>query len=279
MRIGVRAHDVGGVLPAEQLASCVSQKGFCSVQLTLDDALQGFSYQPGCLNTGLAYHVAQAFRQEQVQIAVFSCYINPVHPDLAERRKQLSKFKEYVRFARDFDCGIVATETGSIGKCGAYDPRNHGEEAFHCFLESLREMVAEAEKFGVKVCIEGVEKFVIHDPKSIRRMLDSVPSNNLQILFDPVNLLSPQNYSDCAALIEESLALFGDRIAVFHAKDFIVEDGELRRVPIGEGFVDFTPILRYIKNRKPYVNVIVEEYWPEGATASLRYLQETYARL
>ena len=273
MRIGVRAHDIDGVQPAERLATAVAKNGFCSVQLTLDDALEGFSYRPGCLNTGLAYHVEEAFRREGVQIAVFSCYINPVHPDPGQRRLEIAKFREYVRFARDFGCGLVATETGSCRTDGAYDPWNHSEEGFNCFLESLREMVSEAERFGVQVCIEGVERFVVHDPKSIRRMLDCMPTNNLQILFDPVNLLSPRNYTDRMALVEESLALFGERIAAFHAKDFVIRDGRMERVPIGEGLMDFRPILRYIREQKPYVNVIVEEYWPAGAVASLHYLQ------
>lgn len=279
MRVGVRAQDLRGRLPAEELAACVSQNGFNSVQLTLDDALKGFVYRPGILNTGLAYHVAQAFRQERVQTAVFSCYINPVHPDPEQRQFQIAKFKEFVRFARDFDCGIVATETGSIRPDGAYDPWNHSEEAFQCLLESLREMVAEAEKFGITVCVEGVDRLVIHDVQSFRRMLNALPSDNLQILFDPVNLLNAQNYTSAAAVIEEALSSFGERIAVFHMKDFVVENGMLRRVPIGEGVMDFLPLLRYIKENKPYVNVIVEEYWPEGAVKSLQYLKDTYAKL
>ena len=140
-------------------------------------------------------------------------------------------------------------------------------------------MVAEAEKFGITVCVEGVDRLVIHDVQSFRRMLNALPSDNLQILFDPVNLLNAQNYTSAAAVIEEALSSFGERIAVFHMKDFVVENGMLRRVPIGEGVMDFLPLLRYIKENKPYVNVIVEEYWPEGAVKSLQYLKDTYAKL
>ena len=279
MKIGVRAHDIGGVLPAEALAQTAAAHGFDSVQLTLDDALEGFVYEPGCLQKPLAERVSKAFAGAGVEIAVFSCYINPVHPDLIVRRAQIDKFREFVRNAAAFGARIVATETGSRNPDGSFTSWNHSEEAFSCFLESLREMVAEAERFGVTVCIEGVERFVIHDPQSLRQMLNSVSSPNLQILFDPVNLLSIENYTRREEIIAESLALFGDRIVVFHAKDFVVENGTFRRVPIGEGCMDFRPVLQYIWEHAPQSNVIVEEYWPEGAVQSAAWLREQYKLL
>ena len=90
---------------------------------------------PGRLNPGLAGYIGEALRQRGVQIAVLSCYINLIHPDPRERRKQIELFKEHLRFVRDFGCGIVATETGSLNPDWA----------------GLEEMVAEAERFGVLV--------------------------------------------------------------------------------------------------------------------------------
>jgi hypothetical protein len=55
-------------------------------------------------------------------------------------------------------------------------------------------------------------------------MLDTVASNNLQVVFDPVNLLSLENHHEQERVIGESFDLFGDRIAIIHAKDFVVEN-------------------------------------------------------
>lgn len=113
MRIGVRAHDLGKDT-ADLLAEKVAARGLKCVQLTLHEAIEGMDGAAGRLNPGLAYEIGAAFRKRDVQIAVLSCYINPIHPDEGERAKQIELFKEHLRFVRDFGCGIVATETGSV---------------------------------------------------------------------------------------------------------------------------------------------------------------------
>ena len=117
MRIGVRAHDLGRD-SADLLAEKVAARGLKCVQLTLHEAIQGMDGAAGRLNPGLAYEIGAAFRKRDVQIAVLSCYINPIHPDERERGRQIELFKEHLRFVRDFGCGMVATETGSVDRRG-----------------------------------------------------------------------------------------------------------------------------------------------------------------
>jgi sugar phosphate isomerase/epimerase len=277
MRIGVRAHDFGK-LPAAVLAERISKKGLACVQLTLHEAIQGIDAAvEGRLSPGLAYAVSDAFRKRNLQIAVLSCYINPIHPDEKERRAQIALFKEHVRFVRDFGCGIVATETGSLNTDFSFHPDNHSEESFQLMLRSVGEMVEEAEKFGVLVGIEGVASFVASDPRRIRRMLDSIASQNLQIVFDAVNLLTVDNHADRDRIVEESFTLFGDRIVAVHAKDFRVEAGRMVSVPLGEGMLDYARLLRLLKARKPYMNVIIEDTNPVTIGRSMRHLAATYA--
>ena len=134
MRLGVRAHDFGR-LPAGELASPVAAHGFTSVQLALNKAIAGLDLKPGDLNPGLAFEIGQAFRRCGIQIAVLGCYINPLHPDPA-RHTNSRWFKEHLRFARDFGCGLVALETGSFHRI-TLPPGNHGEKAFQESLEAL----------------------------------------------------------------------------------------------------------------------------------------------
>jgi L-ribulose-5-phosphate 3-epimerase len=118
-------------------------------------------------------------------------------------------------------------------------------------LKGLGEMVAEAERFGVIVAVEGVANFVASSPDRIRRMLDSISSPNLQVLLDVVNLLTPENHTECRRIIDDSFELFGDRIVAVHAKDFRVEAGRMVSVPLGEGLMDYPLLLRHLKVRKP----------------------------
>ena len=278
MRIGVRAHDLGKAA-AEVMAERVAGRGLSCIQLTLPEAIEGLDGAPGRLNPGLAGYIGEAFRQKGVQIAVLSCYINLIHPDSRERRRQIELFKEHLRYVRDFGCGIVATETGSLNPDWSFHPGNHSEKSFRRMLAGLEEMVAEAERFGVLVGVEGVAQFVASSPKRIRRMLEAVGSNNLQIVFDPVNLLSVDNWQEADRMIEESFQLFGDRIAVLHAKDFLFEGGGVRSVPLGRGKLNYRLLLGLLKQRKPHINAIMEDTQPATIDASRDYLQSVFAAL
>jgi sugar phosphate isomerase/epimerase len=272
MRLGVRAHDFGK-LPVEELAGRIAGKGFSCVQLAPSKAIAGFDTDLGRLSPGFACHVKEAFQRHHLQIAVLGCYINLADPDAGQRQRQLARFKEYLRHARDFGCSVVGTETGSVNPDFSFHPGNRGEEAFQTVLGSVREMVAEAERFGVFVGIEGVERYVISDPPRIRRLIDGIGSNNLQIIFDPVNLLSVENYRRQDAIITESFELFGDRIAILHAKDFVVDGGSLRSVLSGQGMLNYGLLMDLIKARKPYINILMEDTHPETVEDGVRFLR------
>ncbi len=276
MRLGVRAHDFGK-LPVEELAGRIAGKGFSCVQLAPPKAIAGFDTDLGRLSPGFACHVKEAFQRQHLQIAVLGCYINLADPDAGQRQRQLARFKEYLRHARDFGCSVVGTETGSVNPDFSFHPGNRGEEAFQTVLGSVREMVAEAERFGVFVGIEGVERYVISDPPRIRRLIDGIGSNNLQIIFDPVNLLSVENYRRQDAIITESFELFGDRIAIVHAKDFVVEGGSLRSVLSGQGMLNYGLLMDLIKARKPCINILMEDTHPETVEDGVRFLRSFFS--
>ncbi|GAA3329134.1 hypothetical protein GCM10020331_075940 [Ectobacillus funiculus] len=94
----------------------------------------------------MAYKIGTAFRNHNIQIAVLGCYINMIHPDQDERRKALERFKEHIRYARDFGCSIVGTETGNVNADIVYTVENFKEEPFQQVVSSVRELVNEAEK-------------------------------------------------------------------------------------------------------------------------------------
>jgi len=275
MRIGARAHDFGK-LPPEELASRIAARGFCCTQLALNKAIQGLDLKPGDLNPGLAFEIGSAFHRHGVQIAVLGCYINPLFPDHEKRKELLGWFKEHLRFARDFGCGIVALETGSYHPDYLSHPENGTEAAFQESLASLAELVDEAEKFGVIVGIEGVCNHAVCTPEKMRRMLDSLASPNVQVVFDPVNLLSFENYQQQQRVVEESLQLFGERIVIIHAKDFKVENNSLTTVPPGKGEFQYGPLLKHLSERKPGISILCEETSEEWAVGAIRHLNGSF---
>ena len=130
-----------------------------------------------------------------------------------------------------------------------------------------------AEKMGVIFAIEPVYKHIVCDPKRARRVLDEIDSPNLQIIFDPVNLLDISNYQDRAEIIHEAIDLLGQDIAVVHIKDFRIEDGNMVSVAAGTGEMDYGEIIRFMKTRKPYIHATLENTVPDNAVAAREYIQ------
>ena len=273
VRIGVRAHDFGR-LPAGDLAAKIAAKHLDCTQLAPGKAIAGLDLKPGILSPGLAFEIGQPFRTHGVQIAVLGCYVNPIHPDPTTRKSLLGLFKEHLRYARDFGNGLVALETGSVNADYSPHPGNHGETAFQQSLASIAELVAEAEKFGVIVGIEAVTSHVVSTPQKMRRMLDTVASNNLQVVFDPVNLLSLENHHEQERVIGEAFELFGDRIAIIHAKDFVLENGQIKNASAGRGKLRHDLVMKFAVKEKPGISILLEDTNEQTAQESREFLRQ-----
>ena len=278
MRLGVRAHDFGK-MQLDELAKRIAAHGLCATQFAAVKSIPGFDSDAGRVSPGLATFARDAFHAGGISIAVLGCYINLGTPDEADASFQMVRFKEYLRHARDFGCSLVGTETGSVRADFSFHPDNHGEAAFQRVLGRVRELTRVAEKFGVFVAIEGVAQFVVNSPRRLRRLLDEAESDNVRIIFDPVNLLTAENYREQDAIIEESFALFGDRIAAFHAKDFVITpEGEFRQVAAGTagGMLNYPLFFRLAKQHKPHAYVLLEDTHPETLAQSVTFAREAW---
>lgn len=273
MNIGIRAHDIDSQ-NVEELAKIIEKKGFSSIQLALAKSFPSINTNVGSLSPGLAHYISQTFLQHHIQIAVLGCYINIIHPDEKERKDSLLRFKEHLRFARDFGCSIVGTETGNVYADIQYTEKNFTVEVFQKVVASVQELVIEAENFGVIVGIEGGVYHPIHSPRAMRRLLDAIPSQNLQVIYDPVNYLTVSNYKNQEEVIDEAFDLFGDRMVILHAKDFVIENDSIKGVPVGNGLLNYEYIFSRLNEKKPYINILLEETKEPFIEDAKKHLQQ-----
>ena len=199
--------------------------------------------------------------------------MNLANPNEESLKKNQARYLANIRFASLLGAGVVGTETGAVNEAYKYEERNHSEEALQIFIKNVRPVVEYAEKMGVIFAIEPVFKHIVCNPKRARQVLDEIASPNLQIIFDPVNLLDISNYQNRAEIIHEAIEVLGKDIAVVHIKDFKVENNELISVAAGTGEMDYSEIIRFIKKEKPYVHVTLENTVPDNAVASREYIQ------
>lgn len=275
MQLGIRLHDIEKA-PLQERLRIAARQGFACGHLALSKVISEYSVADSALTPGFACYLKNLFAEAGIDIAVLGCYLNLANPNEESLQKIRSRYLAHIRFASLLGAGVVGTETGAVNEAYKFEERNHSEEAMEIFIRNLRPVVEYAEKMGVIFAIEPVFKHIVCNPQRARRVLDEIGSPNLQIIFDPVNLLDIGNYRNRELIIHEAVETLGKDIAVVHIKDFIVENEELVSVAAGTGEMDYTEIIRFIKKEKPYIHATLENTVPENAEAARKYIQKLW---
>ena len=277
VNFGIRLHDMRpGTLATR--ARLAREQGFGCAHLALSKTVgpEENSVRNAALTPGYASHLRKIFAGQDVDIAVLGCYKNLACPD----QKRLSAIQQdylaHLRFAQQLGCSVVGTETGAPNLEYRYEPACHTEEALQSFLRGLAPVLDAAESLGVLLAIEPVWNHIVWNPKVARRVLDEAASPNLRIIFDPVNLLSLENYERRDEVIAEAMELLGEDIAVVHLKDFRVSEKGLEATAAGTGLMDYHAIMRYLKAEKPYIQATLENTVPDNAVQAREYLEKIY---
>ena len=249
MQLGIRLHDIKKA-PLPERLKIAEEQGFACGHLALSKVISEYPVDDGALTPGYALYLKRLFEKYHLDIAVLGCYLNLANPNPESLAKITRRYLAHIRFASLLGVGVVGTETGAVNEEYRFEEKNHSDEALEIFIRNVKPVVEYAEKMGVIFAIEPVYKHIVCNPIRAREVLDKIGSPNLQIIFDPVNLLDSCNYRDRDAIIEEAIDLLGEDIAMIHIKDFVVQDGELVSVAAGTGEMDYGKIIRFIKERK-----------------------------
>lgn len=281
MQLGIRLHDVNaGLAPELQTMEARAQKareeGFSCVHLALGKVIKGVTFDNCALSEGLAMHTKRVFAENGLDIAVLGCYLNLAHPDPEKLKDIQSRYYGHLRVAALMGAGVVGTETGAPNPEYKMDANTHSGEALDAFIRGLAPVVERAERWGVSVAIEPVWKHIVYDADRAVKVLDAIQSPNLRIILDPVNLLYAGNADDRERVIGDAIHKLGEHVAVVHLKDFAREGDDLRAVAAGTGEMDYTQVLRFMKERKPYIQATLENTSNDNAATAREFLQRSY---
>lgn len=284
MQIGIRLHDVNaGLAPEcqtmEARAEKAREEGFSCVHLALSKVIKGVAFDDCALTEGLAMYVRRVFARNELDVAVLGCYLNLAHPDPEKLRDIQSRYYGHLRAAAHMGAGVVGTETGAPNPEYKMDANTHSEEALSIFIRGLAPVVERAEHWGVSVAIEPVWKHIVYNADRAVQVLRAIASPNLRIILDPVNLLYSGNVEERDRVIGEAIDKLGEHVAVVHIKDFVRSGGDLRAVAAGLGEMDYTRILRFMKERKPYIQATLENTTNDNAQISREFLQRKYEKI
>ena len=263
----------------EARAHTAAEEGFSCVHLALAKVIPGTVFDGSALTEGLGMHVKRVFQKEGLDIAVLGCYLNLANPDPVKLKEMQERYYGSMRVAKICGAGMVGTETGAPNVEYKYDAATHGKEALQSFIRGLEPVVECAEHYGMTMAIEPVWKHIVWNADRALEVLKSIGSRNLRIIFDPVNLLAPENIDVRDQVIGDAIEKLGDHIAMVHLKDFVLKDGDLKSVAAGTGGMDYREILRFMKARKPFVQATLENTDNSTAVGSREFLERLYAEV
>ena len=282
MQLGIRLHDVNDKEAPERRslsarAEKAREEGFSCVHLALGKCIQGVRFDAAALDEGLAAYVRRVFRENELDVAVLGCYLNLAHPDENTVREFQSRYYGNLRVAALAGIGMVGTETGAPNAEYKRDGNTHSVEALHTFIHNLEPVVECAEHYGVTMAIEPVVNHIVYNADRALEVIRSVGSRNLRIIFDPVNLLGPENVEQRELVLGDAMDKLCEHIAMVHIKDYVSAGDKLISVAAGTGEMDYTEILRFLKARKPFVQATLENTCNDNAVASRELIEKLYS--
>lgn len=284
LQIGIRLHDVNTACAKElqtleARAHTAREEGFCCVHLAPQKVMKGVEFEENAFTEGLGHYFRRVFGRESLDIAVLGCYMNLATPDSAQLDTFHGRYFGSIRTAAATGCGMVGTETGTPNTEYKPDRMTRSDEALQTFIRNLAPVVECAEKYGVTIAIEPVLKHIVYNARRAVEVLKTLRSPNLRIIFDPVNLLGPENVDNRDYVIEDAIDLLFNDIAMVHLKDFVRGEKDLVSMAAGTGEMDYREILKFLKRWKPYIQATLENTVNENAVQSRELIERIYSEV
>ncbi len=271
IHLGVRAHDYGKNTPAN-LFHKIRGDGFDSVQLAFQKAIAGVERFRD-VTPDVIDKAGKAAQSEQIHIAVLGVYIEPSLVNDALRQTNVSDFVNSIPIAKKLRADCIGTETTKR----ELQPQVSQKEALDALYRSLWTFMDAAEAHEVTVAIEPVAAHTVNTPECAAEVVKTIASPYLKVIFDPVNLLTPENVSEQDALWDRFFELLGGRIAAVHLKGVrLNSQGRLVGCPFPNSLLHYNHIAGGLKKLPYDFSVLREEIEPANAREDLRFLQELF---
>ena len=238
IEFGLRGHDISqnGL---EETCRIAAENNVTHLQLALAKTVSDVDFDEIGYTPDLSDSYKKTLNKYNISVSVLGCYIDPINKNPDIRNSQLKRFHNFINYARDFNATVIGTETGMC---------NNFTEDYNVLLNGLIPLVEYAEETGVTIGIEPVWCHTISSVDKTCQLLSDIGSDSVGIIFDPVNLITAENYKMQRDIISDMLDKLSDKIKIVHIKDFKIQNGKPVSALTGTGELDLAHLFYEIKN-------------------------------
>lgn len=279
MKIGIRAHDLG-TFKLETIDSFISEinrYGFNDIQLVLWKSFEDIDPYLNNLTEDKVKYISEKLKKSNINIIVLGAYYNMISLDDNERNMGENRYLKSLELLKEFNGGVVASETGSYNCDFSFNEKNHSDEAYNIVLNAFKKFTKFSENINVNCALEPVYRLTIWNVDIVKKIIEDINSNNFKIVFDPVNIIDISNYEYQDEMIEKAFEYFGKKIETVHFKDFIINNNKLEVVSPGKGILNYSLLLKKMKEYG--VNGILDEIKKSDIEFSKQYIENIYHNL
>ncbi len=224
---GMRGHDISQTF--DGMCKTANEVDVRNLQFAIAKTMADIDFDIIGYDKELSNAVTEALNKYKLKISVLGCYIDPITEATLE--SQLTRFQNFIPYAKDFNAVVIGTETGCLNNL----QETHSEYGFGRFIKSIERLLPVAEKYNVNIGIEPVWLHTVCSVDRMKQVLDYFKSDNLRVIFDPVNLINDENHMSQKDIIYQAFSCFGDKISTLHLKDYTYSSGVKQLTPVGNG--------------------------------------------
>jgi len=223
-------------------------------------------------------------REHDLMFYTLHMCINNIHPDPAERQKNLKRVAELVAAADRLGLDFIVSHTGSCFPGAATIPHrdNWSAKTWKTSVELMKQILRDTAGSHVSLGIEAINVCNINNPRAHIKLREDVGDPRIKVTLDPQNMLNITTYYRSTELVNECFDLFGEDICYAHCKDVKIRDEMLPSfewVVVGTGTMDYETYLvrlsRLMRTRVLMLEFLPSEKYPEAK----RYVEETAKKL
>ena len=281
----------------EEVARRIRGHGFNTVQLDLHFKDIDLSY--GQITKEKAKKVRDTFRDHDLPICCISGYTNFIHPDLDQRKKNMERLKEIIRWAREFGSPYVISETGTYNTESEWmsDPKNKSQEGFDLCAAAISELSQTAYDHGATFLLETYVNNVVGSVEETVKMFAAVDHQSLGLLMDPTNYFEEHNIDNMDGILNQVFDTLADKVKIAHAKDVAFsEDKSEKHADIGDedalsshtfrgvgnivldapgmGVLNYDLYLKRLAEKHPNIPIIVEHLDEADVPRTKKFLDD-----